>query len=81
MSVARPQLRGFLKSDLKRNFIIASVVSVISTVAWRVGVCDVRKAKYADFYKTFDADKEFERLKAGGVLHSVNPDGSVGEGW
>ncbi|XP_076440377.1 cytochrome c oxidase subunit 6C-1-like [Babylonia areolata] len=80
-AVARPQLRGFLKSNLKKNFIIATAVSFISTVAWRVIVCDSRKARYAEFYKTYDAQKDFERMKVGGVFHSVNPDGSVGEGW
>ncbi|KAK7101045.1 cytochrome c oxidase subunit 6C-1-like [Littorina saxatilis] len=81
MSVARPALRGFLKSDLKRNFIIATAVSIVSTLAWRVGICDDRKNKYAEFYKTYDAQKDFERMKLKGVFHSVNPDGSVGEGW
>ncbi|XP_076462384.1 cytochrome c oxidase subunit 6C-like [Babylonia areolata] len=80
-AVARPQLRGFLKASLKRNFIIATAVSFVSTVAWRVAICDSRKARYAEFYKTYDVQKDFERMKVGGVFHSVKPDGSVGEGW
>lgn len=80
-AVVRPHLRGLLSRNLKRNFIIATVVSAASTVAWRVGLCDARKNKYAEFYRTYDEKKDFERMKVAGVFHSVKPDGSVGEGW
>ncbi|KAK7504071.1 hypothetical protein BaRGS_00004803 [Batillaria attramentaria] len=81
MSVARPQLRGMIKSQLKRNFVIATAVSAVCTVAWRLGICDARKARYAEFYKNYDSQKDFERMVKAGMFTSVLPDGSVGEGW
>ena len=32
-------------------------------------------------FRTYDADKDYERMKKAGVFQSVRPDGSVGEGW
>lgn len=66
---------------LKRSLILATAVSIVSTVAWRIGICDARKNKYAAFYKGYDPQKDFEAMKSAGVFTSVLPDGTVGEGW
>lgn len=36
-------------------------------------VLDVRKQKYVDFYKSYDAQKDFERMRELGVFQSVRP--------
>ncbi len=46
-----PQMRGFLVSRFKRDMIITTVISVAAMVAWRVGVVEPHKQRYADFYK------------------------------
>lgn len=38
-------------------------------------VLDARKQRYADFYKTYDGQKDFERMKELGVFQSVRPAG------
>ena len=34
---------------------------------------DARKQKYADFYKTYDAQADFERMRELGVFQSARP--------
>ncbi|MCL4120733.1 UNVERIFIED_CONTAM: hypothetical protein GTU68_020911 [Idotea baltica] len=51
MSLAKPQLRGLLASQIKKHLIIGSILSVAAAVSWKVLVCDARKKKYAEFYK------------------------------
>ncbi|XP_064605924.1 cytochrome c oxidase subunit 6C-like [Liolophura sinensis] len=77
--LAKPQLRGLLKSRVKRDFGIAFAFSAVCTVAYKFLVNEPRKAKYAEFYKTYDAQADFERMKKEGVFQSVTPDGKVGE--
>lgn len=51
MSVARPQLRGLLKTHIQRTLAGAVIFSCISTVAWKYAVQEPRKARYAEFYR------------------------------
>jgi hypothetical protein len=51
MSVAKPAMRGMLNSSIKKNLIVASVLCTVAVVAMKFGFKDVRKAKYAEFYK------------------------------
>lgn len=50
-AIARPQLRGLLKSALKRNAMVAAVFSLICSAAWKTSVCEPRKLRYTEFYK------------------------------
>jgi len=69
-----PQMRGFLVSRFKRDMVITTILSVASVTLWRVLVVGPHKQKYADFYKTYDADADFERMKKAGVFQTVGPD-------
>ena len=33
------------------------------------------------YFREYDGEKEFARMKAAGIFQSVRPDDSVGEGW
>ena len=43
-----------------------------------LAVYDARKTAYANFYKTYDVQKDFERMRELGVFHSVRPVGESG---
>ena len=73
MATARPQLRGLLGTTLKRQVVIAGVIGLLAVVATKVLVKDARLKKYEEFYKHYDADKDFERMKNAGVFRSVKP--------
>lgn len=51
MSVTKPQMRGLLNSSIKKNLIVSISLCVVAVVAMKFGFNDVRKAKYAEFYK------------------------------
>lgn len=50
-AAARPELRRLLYNQIKTNLLVAMGLSVVGGIAYKVLVCDVRKAKYRDFYK------------------------------
>lgn len=64
----KPQLRGLLRSYLKKHLTIAVVLSVAAGYAWKALVADPRKKAYAEFYKTYDPDEHYEAMKKAGVL-------------
>ncbi|KAK9511195.1 hypothetical protein O3M35_005802 [Rhynocoris fuscipes] len=68
--IPKPQLRGLLRAQTKRNIAIAMVLSAIGGFAVKTFLGDARKKQYADFYKNYDAKKEFEQMRAKGVFQS-----------
>ncbi|XP_033645144.1 cytochrome c oxidase subunit 6C-like [Asterias rubens] len=72
-ALPRPQMRGLLNSHLKKHFVIGAALSVVGAAMVKYFVYDWRKNKYAEFYKTFDVQKDFERMRELGVFHSVRP--------
>lgn len=77
--IKKPQLRGALASRLKVNAVIGFTFAISMALLWKFGFAERRKQRYVDFYKTYDGEKDFERMKKAGVFQSVRPDGSVGE--
>ncbi|XP_045137579.1 cytochrome c oxidase subunit 6C-1-like [Portunus trituberculatus] len=75
MTLAKPVMRGLLTAQIKKNLIVATGLSVISVFAWKVFFQAPRKQAYADFYKTYDAQKEFDRIRNLGLFQSCRPDG------
>ncbi|RVE50790.1 hypothetical protein evm_004539 [Chilo suppressalis] len=69
-TIAKPQMRGLLNSVIKKNLTVAITLSIISGFAFKVLVGDARKQRYAEFYRTYDADKEFEEMKKKGLFQS-----------
>ncbi len=72
-ALPRPQMRGLLSSHLKKHFLIGATLAFAGAACVKFFVYDWRKAKYAEFYKTFDVQKDFERMRELGVFHSVRP--------
>ncbi|XP_071835808.1 cytochrome c oxidase subunit 6C-like [Apostichopus japonicus] len=72
-ALPRPKMRGLLQTHLKKHFMIGAVISVIGAAAVKFFLLDVRKQKYVDFYKSYDAQKDFERMRELGVFQSVRP--------
>ncbi|XP_077991704.1 cytochrome c oxidase subunit 6C-1-like [Glandiceps talaboti] len=79
MSLVRPQMRGLLKSKIKRDIVIGTVLAFIGAGIVKYGMAEPRKRAYADFYKDYDDQKAFEAMKEAGVFHSARPEGEVAE--
>ncbi|XP_026332786.1 cytochrome c oxidase subunit 6C-1 isoform X2 [Hyposmocoma kahamanoa] len=69
-TAAKPQLRGLLNSTIKRNLIVSLTLAAISGIAFKQLVGTQRKQRYAEFYRTYDAEKEFEEMKSKGLFQS-----------
>ncbi|XP_077053966.1 cytochrome c oxidase subunit 6C [Siphateles boraxobius] len=75
MSLAKPAMRGLLAKRLRFHLPIAFALSLVAAAAFKYGVTEPRKQAYADFYKQYDAMKEFNAMKEAGVFQSVRPSG------
>lgn len=50
-TLAKPQMRGLLQSQIKKNLIVAGVLAICGGAIYKFTVAEPRKAKYAEFYK------------------------------
>ncbi|XP_068598777.1 cytochrome c oxidase subunit 6C [Brachionichthys hirsutus] len=75
MSLPKPMMRGLLAKRLRFHLPIAFGVSILSALVFKYTVTEPRKKAYADFYKHYDADKEFNAMREAGVFESVRPIG------
>ncbi|KAJ8984218.1 hypothetical protein NQ317_011128 [Molorchus minor] len=71
---SKPQLRGLLKSQIKRNIIVIASITAVIAVAQKVFINDQRKKVYAEFYKNYDIEKAFHQIRNKGLFDSCEPD-------
>ncbi|CAH1959593.1 unnamed protein product [Acanthoscelides obtectus] len=71
---AKPQLRGLLHQQIKRNILLAAAVATAAAVVQKVFVNNPRMQVYADFYKTYDIEKTFHQMRNKGLFDSCEPD-------
>lgn len=69
-TMAKPQMRGLLNGQIKKNLIVSLTLAAISGIAFKQFVANERKKKYAEFYRTYDAEKEFEEMRKKGLFQS-----------
>lgn len=68
--IAKPRLRGLLRRRLQFHLTMAGLLSTSAAAAWWFLVALPRRKRYADFYKTYDAQADFERMKRLGLFQS-----------
>jgi len=68
--IAKPVMRGMHVAQIKKNLIIATGVATAATTAWYLLINKPRKDAYRNFYANYDAEADFQRMKALGVLQS-----------
>lgn len=56
-------------------FICVRAANASSCPSLQYTVTEPRKKAYADFYKNYDAMKEFNAMKEAGIFESVQPSG------
>ncbi|RZC33261.1 COX6C domain containing protein [Asbolus verrucosus] len=71
--IPKPLMRGMLHSQIKRNLIITGINCILAGCYMKFIFGNGRKAKYAEFYKNYDIDKEFERMRVKGLFDSCDP--------
>ncbi|KAM4741841.1 cytochrome c oxidase subunit 6C [Anableps anableps] len=75
MSLPKPMMRGLLAKRLRFHLPIAFTLAITAAVVFKYTVTEPRKKAYADFYKQYDAVKEFNAMREAGVFESVRPSG------
>lgn len=48
---SKPQMRGLLNASIKTNLTVAIGAAIASGVIFKLAIGDVRKRKYAEFYR------------------------------
>merc|ERR1719433_2407445 len=66
----KPVMRGMHVNQIKGILMKATIFSTITSTAWYMLVNKPRKEAYKNFYATYDADADFERMKACGIFQS-----------
>ncbi|XP_042321471.1 cytochrome c oxidase subunit 6C [Sceloporus undulatus] len=69
----KPQMRGLLAKRLRKHIAVAFIFALGCAASYKFGVAEPRKKAYADFYKNYDAMKDFEEMRKAGVFQSVGP--------
>ncbi|KAL2308771.1 hypothetical protein Nmel_001835 [Mimus melanotis] len=67
----KPQMRDLLARRMKFHLLGAFLVSMGCATLYKFAVAEPRKRAYADFYRHYDPVKDFEAMKAAGVLESA----------
>ncbi|XP_006891171.1 PREDICTED: cytochrome c oxidase subunit 6C-like [Elephantulus edwardii] len=70
-ALAKPQMRGLLAKRLRIHLTIAITLSLGVAACYKFAVADRRKKAYVDFYRNFDAMKDFEEMRKAGIFQSV----------
>ncbi|XP_040178044.1 cytochrome c oxidase subunit 6C-like [Rana temporaria] len=73
--LARPQMRSLLGKRLRFHIVRAFIFSMSVVALYKFGVAEPRKRAYANYYKNYDAVKEFEAMREAGVFQGVRPKG------
>ncbi|XP_074030645.1 cytochrome c oxidase subunit 6C-like [Leptinotarsa decemlineata] len=68
----KPQMRSLLHSQIKRNLFWCGISVLIAGSYMRFVFGDGRKRVYAEFYKNYDAEKEFHRIRKKGLFDSCS---------
>ncbi|NWV56974.1 COX6C oxidase, partial [Daphoenositta chrysoptera] len=66
-------MRRLLARRMKFHLLGAFAVSMGCATLYKFMVADRRKRAYEEFYKSYDPMKDFQAMKAAGVLESAPP--------
>ncbi|XP_012272623.1 cytochrome c oxidase subunit 6C [Orussus abietinus] len=69
--IPKPQLRGLLASSMKKHCVGMILFTTFNAALFKFCYMDPKKKKFEDFYKTYDADKQFQIMVDAGLISSV----------
>ncbi|XP_076259897.1 cytochrome c oxidase subunit 6C-like [Rhynchophorus ferrugineus] len=69
-TVAKPNLRNLLQNNVRNNLGLAVVLCIVAATSFKIFRNDVRKEKYANFYKNYNINAEFEKMRQKGLFDS-----------
>ncbi|KAJ3648650.1 hypothetical protein Zmor_020438 [Zophobas morio] len=69
----KPQMRRLLYGQIRKNLILTGISVTIAGLYMRLVFGDGNKREYAEFYKNYDINKEFHRIRRKGLFDSCDP--------
>lgn len=66
----KPQIRSLLNARIKTNLILVGISCLVAGCYMKFVFGADRKRAYAEFYKNYDIDQEFNRMRKKGVFDS-----------
>ena len=63
MSIPKPVMRALHIQSIKKNLAVAAILATAASTTMYFLVNKPRKEAYANFYATYDAEKDYERMK------------------
>ncbi|XP_037535617.1 cytochrome c oxidase subunit 6C-1 [Nematolebias whitei] len=75
MHLQKPVMRRLLYRRMRFHLPIAFTLGIVAAVLFKYRVAEPRKMAYAEFYKNYDHEKEFNTMREAGVFESVRPSG------
>ncbi|XP_076259896.1 cytochrome c oxidase subunit 6C-like [Rhynchophorus ferrugineus] len=73
-TLKKPQLRRLLYTNVRNTLISVAVSITVVTAIVKIFHNDARKKAYADFYKNYDINAEFEKMRKKGLFDSCPSD-------
>ncbi|CAB4054167.1 COX6C [Lepeophtheirus salmonis] len=77
MSYAKPQLKGLFMSRLKFQIPGVLALSCLASAGIYFYAYRFHKNAYEEFYKTYDADEDYLRMKKLGIFKSIPCEGPL----
>jgi cytochrome c oxidase subunit 6c len=71
--IPKPQMRGLLNAQIKRNLALTAVTCTLAGLYMKFIFGNGRKNVYAEYYKNYDIEKEFHRIRRKGLFDSCDP--------
>ncbi|KAG5877035.1 hypothetical protein JTB14_006516 [Gonioctena quinquepunctata] len=68
----KPQMRSLLHAQIKKNLVFVGISVLAAGCYMRFVYGNGNKRAYADFFKTYDAEKEFQRMRKKGLFDSCD---------
>lgn len=67
----RPNLKNLSRARVPRAAFVAVSLATGAAVAWQVLVANKHKTQITEFYKNYDPERDYARMKAAGVFKSL----------
>ncbi|CAF0812549.1 unnamed protein product [Adineta ricciae] len=67
----RPVLKNLTRARVPQAGLIGIGLATVGALAWKVLVSDRHKNNFTSFYKSFDPERDYARMKASGVFKSL----------
>ncbi|CAF3714513.1 unnamed protein product, partial [Adineta steineri] len=70
-SSGRPTLKNLTRARVPRAGVIGVSIAVVSALTWKLLISDQHKRNISSFYKTYDPERDYARMKSAGVFKSL----------